>query len=226
MRGILFSARTLGGSIEPERESQSPKRNVVLLNQVADTRQRPAETNGNNLSRSESSSSDSINSQDGLQQVKRAGSLGAWTGEGPPPIPSKPEMIKNINSKKRQDELELRHQELLARQRQLQVKMERGRESWTMMVVLQEQYQRLQNMQKKANTMTSSTNIRDTINAMKKTGSESSLSEIPPGSSELLEQSGHCNTLPLQGSAAAKLNGTKCVKFSTLPSPNKGGTVQ
>ena len=98
---------------------------MVLLNQVADTRQRPAETNGNNLSRSESSSSDSINSQDGLQQVKRGGSLGAWTGEGPPPIPSKPEMIKNMNSKKRQDELELRHQELLARQRQLQVRAER-----------------------------------------------------------------------------------------------------
>ena len=113
------SARTL--SLEPEKESQSPKRSVVVLSQVADTRQRPAQTNGNNLSRSESSSSDSINSQDGLQQVKRGGSLGAWTGEGPPPIPSKPEMIKNMNSKKRQDELELRHQELLARQRQLQV---------------------------------------------------------------------------------------------------------
>ena len=105
---------------------------MVLLNQVADTRQRPSQTNGNNLSRSESSSSDSINSQDGLQQVKKGGSLAAWTGEGPPPIPSKPEMIKNVNSKKRQDELELRHQELLARQRQLQVKgrkeeRERGR---------------------------------------------------------------------------------------------------
>ena len=60
--------------------------------------------------------------QDGGQgRPGRASSLGAWTGEGPPPIPSKPEMIKNINSKKRQDELELRHQELLARQRQLQV---------------------------------------------------------------------------------------------------------
>ena len=124
MRAIWFSARTLG-SIEPEKESQSPKRNVVLLNQVAETRQRPTQTNGNNLSRSESSSSDSINSQDGLQQVKRTGSLGSWTGEGPPPIPSKPEMIKNMNSKKRQDELELRHQELLARQRQLQVRDER-----------------------------------------------------------------------------------------------------
>ena len=121
LRAIWFSARTLG-SIEPEKESQSPKRNVVLLNQVAETRQRPTQTNGNNLSRSESSSSDSINSQDGLQQVKRTGSLGSWTGEGPPPIPSKPEMIKNMNSKKRQDELELRHQELLARQRQLQVR--------------------------------------------------------------------------------------------------------
>ena len=50
--------------------------------------------------------------------------MATWTGEGPPPIPSKPEMIKNINSKKRQDELELRHQELLARQRQLQVRRE------------------------------------------------------------------------------------------------------
>ena len=91
----------------------------------------------------------------------------------------------------------------------------------TIWVVLQEQYQRLQNMQKKANTMTSSTNIRDTINAMKKTGSDSSLSEIPPGG-DVVDQIGHCNTLPLQGSAAAKLNGAKCVKFSTLPSPNKG----
>ena len=96
---------------------------MVLLNQVADTKQKPAQTNGNNLSRSESSSSDSINSQDGLQQVKKG--LATWTGEGPPPIPSKPEMIKNMNSKKRQDELELRHQELLARQRQLQVRRER-----------------------------------------------------------------------------------------------------
>ena len=95
-----------------------------------------------------------------------------------------------------------------------------------MLVVLQEQYQRLQNMQKKANTMTSSTNIRDSINAMKKTGSDSSLSEIPGGTSLADQTALHCNTLPLQGSAAAKLNGTKCVKFSTLPSPNKGGTVQ
>ena len=129
LRESCFSARTV--AIEPEKETQSPKRNLVLLNQVSDTRQRPTQTNGNNLSRSESSSSDSINSQDGLagraSRVGRSGSLGAWTGEGPPPVPSKPEMIKNINSKKRQDELELRHQELLARQRQLQVREERER---------------------------------------------------------------------------------------------------
>ena len=82
--------------------------------------------------------------------------------------------------------------------------------------MFQEQYQRLQNMQKKANTMTSSSNIRDSINAMRKTGSDSSLTDIPA-------EGDHCNTLPLQGSAnSAKLNGTKCVKFSTLPSPNKG----
>lgn len=54
-------------------------------------------------------------------QFKRSGSLVAWSGQGPPPVPTKPEMVKNINNKKRQDELEQRHQELLARQRQLQV---------------------------------------------------------------------------------------------------------
>ena len=54
-------------------------------------------------------------------QFKRSGSLVGWTGQGPPPVPSKPELIKNLNTKKRQDELEQRHQELLARQRQLQV---------------------------------------------------------------------------------------------------------
>merc|ERR1712029_726989 len=49
-------------------------------------------------------------------QLKKGGSLSSWSGQGPPPIPSKPEIIKNINNKKRQDELEQRHQELLARQ--------------------------------------------------------------------------------------------------------------
>lgn len=202
-------------AIEPEKETQSPKRNLVLLNQVSDTRQRPAQTNGNNLSRSESSSSDSLNSQDGLQG--RLGRLvGGWRGEGPPPVPSKPEMVKNINSKKRQDELELRHQELLARQRQLQVGVERESLTCDILATLQEQYQRLQNMQKKANTMTSSSNIRESINAMRKTGSDSSLTDIPAGGE-------HCNTLPSQGAAnSGKVNGTKCVKFSTLPSPNKG----
>ena len=56
-----------------------------------------------------------------MLQFKRSGSLVGWTGQGPPPVPSKPELIKNLNTKKRQDELEQRHQELLARQRQLQV---------------------------------------------------------------------------------------------------------
>ncbi len=40
---------------------------------------------------------------------------------GPPPVPSKPDLVKNLTSAKRQEELEVRHQELLARQRQLQV---------------------------------------------------------------------------------------------------------
>jgi hypothetical protein len=41
-----------------------------------------AHRNGNNLSRSESSSSDSVNSQDGIIQFKRSGSLGgSWSGQ-------------------------------------------------------------------------------------------------------------------------------------------------
>ena len=54
--------------------------------------------------------------------MKRSNNTAPWSGHGPPPVPSKPEMVKNINNKKRQDELEQRHQELLARQRQLQVR--------------------------------------------------------------------------------------------------------
>ena len=88
----------------------------------------PARSNGGphepcQLSHSESSSSDSAASQDAGSgpAVRRSSSLGAWAGQGPPPVPTKPEAIKNLNSKKRQDELEQRHQELLARQKQLQV---------------------------------------------------------------------------------------------------------
>ena len=77
-----------------------------------------------NLSRSESSSSESVNSQDGsgghimgvmLPQVINK------TGGAPPPVPLKPDAIKNLSNKSRQDQLEQRHQELLSRQRQLQV---------------------------------------------------------------------------------------------------------
>jgi len=207
-------------SAEPEKESNSPRRSVMIVNPTVSKdgihSQNNLQPNGNNLSRSESSSSDSVNSQDGIIQFKRSGSLGAWSGQGPPPIPSKPEAIKNLNSKKRQDELEQRHQELLARQKQLQ-----------------EQYQRLQSMQKKANNMppTTSTSIRDSVNALKKTGSDSSLAEIKP--SEVSdEKSKNCNTLPMQSSSKSseahnnnsKVNGTKEKKYSTLPSPNKAST--
>ena len=134
----LISARTIG--VDIEKESQSPvRRTLVVMGGASES----LYSNGNNLSRSESSSSDSVNSQDGNIQVgnfylcwnlkyfviilslqfKRSGSLVAWSGQGPPPVPTKPEMIKNINNKKRQDELEQRHQELLARQRQLQVRI-------------------------------------------------------------------------------------------------------
>jgi hypothetical protein len=68
----------------------------------------------------------------GRKQLKKAGYQSCWSycyfilmivvqGSGPPPIPSKPDTIRNLNSKKRQEELEQRHQELLARQKQLQV---------------------------------------------------------------------------------------------------------
>jgi hypothetical protein len=84
-------------------------------------------------------------------------------------------------------------------------------------------------MQKKANNMppTTSTSIRDSVNALKKTGSDSSLAEIKP--SEVSdEKSKNCNTLPMQSSSKSseahnnnsKVNGTKG-KYSTLPSPNK-----
>ena len=87
-------------------------------------------------------------------------------------------------------------------------------------------------MQKKANNMvsTTSTSIRDSVNALKKTGSDSSLAEIKPSELAADEKSKNCNTLPMQSSAKnsdssnpnnnGKVNGSK-VKFSTLPSPNK-----
>ena len=68
----------------------------------------------------------------------------------------------------------------------------------------QEQYQRLQNMQKKTTTMT--------------TGGGG---EGEEGAAETMEGGG-CNTLPGPGHKEARVNGAKSVKFSTLPSPNKG----
>ena len=66
----FLSARTI--SVEPEKETQSPRRNVAGPTKSNRSGQVPTEntySNGNNLSRSESSSSDSVNSQDGLIQV-------------------------------------------------------------------------------------------------------------------------------------------------------------
>ena len=87
-------------------------------------------------------------------------------------------------------------------------------------------------MQKKANNMTpaTSTSIRDSVNTLKKTGSDSSLADIKSNDASE-EKSKNCNTLPMQSSSKnseaqnnnSKANGTK-VKFSTLPSPNKGST--
>ena len=72
----------------------------------------------------------------------------------------------------------------------------------------QEQYQRLQNMQKKTTTMT-------TGGGGEEEGSEE-------GAAETMEQGGGRNTLPGPGHKEARVNGAKSVKFSTLPSPNKG----
>ena len=74
-------------------------------------------------------------------------------------------------------------------------------------------------MQQKASSLTASTGstIRDSILAMKKTGTDSSLT-----SNDKLH---NCNTLPPQSNKESnnneKLNGGAKVKFSTLPSQNK-----
>ena len=60
---------------------------------------------------------------------------------GPPPVPQKPADINSLTAKSRQDVLEVRHQELLQRQRQLQ-----------------EQYQRLQDLQQKKSAATIAAN--------------------------------------------------------------------
>ena len=60
----LVSARTIG--VDVEKESQSPvRRTLVVVGGASES----LYSNGNNLSRSESSSSDSVNSQDGNIQV-------------------------------------------------------------------------------------------------------------------------------------------------------------
>ena len=72
----------------------------------------------------------------------------------------------------------------------------------------QEQYQRLQNMQKKTTTMTA--------------GGGGGEEEGSEDAAETIETGGGCNTLPGPGHKEARVNGAKSVKFSTLPSPNKG----
>ena len=60
----FVSARTIG--VDVEKESQSPvRRTLVVVGGASES----LYSNGNNLSRSESSSSDSVNSQDGNIQV-------------------------------------------------------------------------------------------------------------------------------------------------------------
>ena len=67
-----IAARTI--SVEPEKEAPSPRRHVVVVGHVSGHVSGHGTenlySNGNNLSRSESSSSDSVNSQDGHIQVK------------------------------------------------------------------------------------------------------------------------------------------------------------
>jgi len=172
----MTAASSLARTLAADSEHESSPRRLPPGNLPGP----PVSTNrdGNNLSRSESSSSDSVNSQDGIIQFRRSESLGGtWSGQGPPPIPCKPAAIKNLNSKKRQDELEQRHQELLARQRQLQ-----------------EQYQRLQSMQQKANTIGPATSIRESVIALKRgerRGSNSSLETKSGSSAAMLTAAGN-----------------------------------
>ena len=82
-------------------------------------------------------------------------------------------------------------------------------------------------MQKKTTTMTSSgTNIRESLSALKGAGSDSSLPDMKQSGDIVIsnDKALNCNTLPLQNSknSDSKVNGTKSVKFSTLPSSNKG----
>ena len=65
---MSIAARTI--SVEPEKEAPSPRRHVVLVGHVSGHGTENLYSNGNNLSRSESSSSDSVNSQDGHIQVQ------------------------------------------------------------------------------------------------------------------------------------------------------------
>ncbi|CAB4068263.1 unnamed protein product [Lepeophtheirus salmonis] len=64
-----------------------------------------------------SSSSESINSQEGASNIMMLRKANSVTG---PPVPLKPIDLKSLTTKSRQDALETRHQELLTRQRQLQ----------------------------------------------------------------------------------------------------------
>ena len=79
-------------------------------------------------------------------------------------------------------------------------------------------------MQKKTTTMTSGGSIRETLHAG---GSDPSLPDLKTEPDHGLDK-GNSNTLPHQNSRSSsesKSNGsTKSVKFSTLPSPNKGVT--
>jgi hypothetical protein len=107
---------------------------------------------------STSTSSESVNSQEGTislqvdtpqpSQLRKTNSLSSSSSvtsssNQPPPVAAKPTNvdIKGLTAKARQDALEQRHQELLARQKQLQ-----------------EQYQRLQVMQQKKDEQQSSNN--------------------------------------------------------------------
>jgi hypothetical protein len=124
----------------------------------------PPRTSSNKPSHTESVDGKPASGEDGLRKCV----------PGPPPVPAKPSGINSLTDKSRQDLLEVRHQELLQRQKQLQ-----------------EQYQRLQDMQQKktAATVAATNSLAATIhqqnqNQQQQQQQQQLQQQSPPATSE------------------------------------------
>jgi len=105
----------------------------------------PDPSDHHSLSRTTSTDVSSLNNAEVDSDAQSLRKTNSVTG---PPVPQKPSDINSLTAKSRQDLLEVRHQELLQRQKQLQ-----------------EQYQRLQEMQQKksAATIVANSTVASTI---------------------------------------------------------------